>query len=198
MAISSTFDRPTATRDFTTTLGFAGILGSPMLAFGKMAADAGQIQLSDMLLVLFLLGWTGSVHAMRRTRAFGSDPVWIGWSNIQLGLLVAALLWQISQALQIGNTATLPSFRPGDALWPICLGGMTFVGLGALAGSWQGWRRYAPLACGMSFPLTLGLPDLLGPSWSIAFGVLAAYAWSGLGLAVVLEARRLSKEPNAG
>lgn len=197
MAISSTLQRPAIRIDYT-VLGYAGILGSPMLAFGFMAVEAGHAQFGDGLMLSFLLGWLGSMIALRGTGALGSSR----WARIGSGLhlttLIVAILWQATQAYHhdIGKGTTL--FLIGDMCWPISVNGMTLIGLGVLgAKRWHGWHRFTPLACGLCFPIGMAA-QAIDPTWGTLFVVITAYAWSGLGLAALMEARRLqAQEPNA-
>lgn len=198
MAISSPLQR-TAIRVDAAVLGYAGILGSPMLAFGMMAAEAGHAQLGDGLMLIFLLGWMSSMIALRRTGALGNAL----WGNVVIGLhlvvLATAISWQATQAYQHDLGKGSLAFQIGDMCWPLAVNGMSLVGIGAIVGrGWQGWRRFTPLACGLCFPLGMAVMSAFGPTWATLFGVITSYAWSALGLAAILEARRLqSAEPNA-
>lgn len=190
MAISTPLPR-TAIRVDATVLGYAGILGSPLLAFGMMALDAGQPALGDGLMLSFLLGWMGSMIALYRTNALGTGPWGRTGLTLQMIVLSIAILWQATQAYHhdIGKGSLW--FTIGDLCWPVSVNGMTLVGIGVLAAKrWTGFRRFTPLACGLCFPIGMAALALFGPSWSTLFALLTSYAWSALGLAAVLEARR--------
>lgn len=197
MAISTSLPRAALRVDHT-VLGYLGILGSPLLAFGFMASEAGQLTLGNGLMLSFLLGWLGSMIALRGTGALGRSRFANAASIVQLVTLSIAIVWQATQTYHhdIGKGSLL--FTLGDMCWPISVNMMPLVGIGTiLANGWRGWHRVTPFACGLCFPVGMLLQSI-NPGWGMLFGVVTAYTWSALGLAALLEARRRQEaEPNA-
>jgi hypothetical protein len=197
MAISTPLPR-SALRIDHTVLGYLGILGSPLLAFGFMASEAGQLTLGNGLMLSFLLGWMASMIALRGTGALGRSRFAHATSSVHLVTLSIAIVWQAAQTYRhdLGK-GTLP-FLIGDMCWPISVNMMTLVGIGTiLAQGWKGWRRFTPFACGLCFPIGMVFQSI-DPTWGMMFGVITAYTWCALGLAALLEARRYRRtEPNA-
>lgn len=196
MAISSTLQRSALRIDFT-VLGYLGILGSPLLACGVWAMEAGQVALGNGLMLSFLLGWLGSMAALRGTGAFGKLRWGRATSNAHFATLTIAILWQATQTYHndFGKGSLL--FTAGDLCWPISVIGMILVGIATLAAKrWRGWHRFTPLACGLCFPIGMAA-QAIHPSLTAIFAVITAWAWSALGLAALLEGRRHAKELNA-
>ncbi len=56
------------------------------------------------------------------------------------------------------------------------------------AGRWTGWRRFAPLACGLFIPLVL-FPSFALPGYAMNYSIgLCGVCWLLLGLALRAEA----------
>ena len=189
MAISTPLPR-SAVRIDHTVLGYLGILGSPFLAFGFMASEAGHFTLGNGLMLSFQLGWLASMIALRGTGALGRSRFANAASAFQLLSLGIAIVWQATQTYHhdLGKGSLL--FTVGDMCWPVSVNMMTLVGIGTiLSQGWRGWHRYTPFACGLCFPIGM-LFQSINPAWAMLFGVVTAYTWSALGLAALLEARR--------
>ena len=77
------------------------------------------------------------------------------------------------------------AFNVMDIAWPLSMAWMLVVGVTVVvAGRMQGWRRFAPLLCGLWLPLGIPLQAVLGEqTGSIMFGVSAVF-WLLLGYAV--------------
>ncbi|MGV3618763.1 MAG: hypothetical protein ACO1SV_25855 [Fimbriimonas sp.] len=198
MAISTSLSRPAVAREIGVGLGYVGILSSPMLAFGMLASQAGQVQLGEGLMLIFLLGWMGGMVALGRSGALGTGRFAKAGFAIHLAFLFSATIWQLTQAIHPGMGEGTFAFAVGNMSWPIAVNGMTLIGIGVIAAHrWQGWTRFTPLACGLCFPLGMAAQEFLGSTWGMLFGALTAYAWSGFSLSALLASRRLSQEPNA-
>ena len=142
MAISTSLTRPALAREIGVGLGYVGILSSPMLAFGMLASQGGQVQLGEGLMLIFLLGWMGGMVTLGRSGALGTSRLAKAGFALHLAFLFSATIWQLTQAIQPGMGQGTLAFMIGDMSWPISVNGMTLVGIGVItANRWQGWSR---------------------------------------------------------
>lgn len=134
-----------------------------------------------------LLVLTG-VLALATSGAAGS-----GWLP-RVGLPLAGLGWTLIAVAELtveaDFTVAKTLFGIGD---PLIGAGMTLTGIAVLrTNRWHGWRRFAPLACGL-YPFAIELPAfaVFGmPNTPAITGI--GLVWLALGLAQRLEARAIS------
>jgi hypothetical protein len=108
---------------------------------------------------------------------------------IQMVLVAMACLFGLFEAMQLFDRENL-LFAATDAAWPLSMLTMNLVGVTtAVVGRLHGWRRFAIIPCGLSFPLGIiasiatGLPlDNLAIG-AFFFGMLALF-WCILGFVV--------------
>ncbi len=131
-----------------------------------------------------MAGWICSNTVMRRTRAAGTGRWGRAVLLVQLVGLVLACLFGLFEATGLLGRDDL-TFNVMDIAWPLSMAWMLVVGITvAAAGRMQGWRRFAPLLCGLWLPLGIPLQAVLGEqTGSIMFGV-SAVLWLLLGYAV--------------
>jgi hypothetical protein len=150
---------------------------------------------SDLLFVvgtcsmIFMVGSICSHIGLWRAAATGQG--WWGRAvlAIQLLLVTLAFLFGFFEATGlVGEESIL--FTVTDMSWPLSMVWMLPVGItAAIVGRLPGWRRFAPLLCGLAFPssILIGLVTGLGMESNamglIFFGMLAAF-WALLGFAV--------------
>jgi hypothetical protein len=140
-------------------LGTLGILASPMLlAQGALAASgwAGAGSVGGALGLVYLGGWGASLVGMRRLGVIGATGGGRAAYGVQLALLAAAALFSVQETVY-GGPDRVP-FPLLDLAWPLGHTFMLVTGAAVLrAGAWRGWRRYAPLLCGLKIPLLVAL-----------------------------------------
>ena len=134
--------------------------------------------------MVFMVGWICSNTVMRRTRAAGTGRWGRAVLLIQLVGLVLAFLFGFFEATGLIGDANVV-FVATDLAWPLSMLWMLVVGITAVvAKRMQGWRRFAPLLCGLWLPLGIPFQAVLGEqTGSIMFGV-SAVLWLLLGYAV--------------
>ena len=95
----------------------------------------------------------------------------------------------------LGESVIRVDFNTGNlffsAAMPLMGLGMILVGVAVFRGrTWSGWRRFAPLACGLYIPFVL-IPSFViakGPSFIAITGLMVAYLM--LGVAMRVEEQR--------
>jgi len=171
-------------------LGALGMLGSPVflvqwLFLATPDGRPAETPLGTYMDLAYLAGWMCSTVAIRAMRATGRRR----GAAVLFALQVVGLLLAAGQEIQ-----DLMQRRPfGDAFygvtdfsWPLSHLLMIAVGVAVLrANVWTGWRRWAPLACGMALPIGLASGAAFGqPALMATFGIGTAAAFFALGLAV--------------
>jgi hypothetical protein len=159
-------------------LGIIAIVCAPFLYvdFATSAQNANTWK-TGLFGFIYMIGWIGSVVALKRMNALGKTK----WAKIavtvQLSLLTLAQVWNIW--VIAGSSYGNIIFRILDMCWPLSNIWMLVIGITAVkAKKLQGWKRYAPLFAGLWFPLTvipaitLGYFQLAGPYSAIAFSIL--------------------------
>jgi hypothetical protein len=137
-------------------LGAAGVLGSPMLLVEGLLTGfrpAGTTPGTALVELLFLAGCAGTAVGLRRTRAAGDGPFAGLAFLVQVTLIGLAAVWSGWYVLVPGAEPTNALFQLAAAAWPLSV--LFWVVVGALVvreRSWTGWRRFAPLACGITLP----------------------------------------------
>jgi hypothetical protein len=167
------------------TLGNIAMICAPALLVEALLTGGGERPLViGLASMVFMAGWICSNTVMRRTRAAGTG----GWGRavllVQLVGLVLACLFGFFEATGLLGRDDL-AFNVMDAAWPLSMLWMLVVGVTVVfAGRMPGWRRFAPLLCGLWLPLGIPLQAVLGgQTGSIMFGVSAVF-WVLLGYAV--------------
>lgn len=86
------------------------------------------------------------VAALAATQAAGS-----GWLP-RVGLPIAGLGWALTAVAELTVWVNYPLAKSVFAVADPLIGlGMILTGIAVLrAGHWHGWRRFAPLACGLA------------------------------------------------
>ena len=167
------------------TLGNIAMICAPALLVEALITGGEErpvvIGLASMV---FMAGWICSNTVMRRTRAAGTGRWGRAVLLIQLVGLVLACLFGFFEATGLLGRTDL-AFNVMDAAWPLSMLWMLVVGVAVVfAARMPGWRRFAPLLCGLWLPLGIPLQAVLGEqSGSVMFGV-SAVLWVLLGYAV--------------
>lgn len=136
--------------------------------------------------LLFLVGWFCSILAMLRLSATGQGSArYLLW--VQLGGISLASTQELQDLLLPAPERAGILYRAGDAAWPLSVLFMLVVGIAtARAGVFKGWRRFAPIFCGLALPLSLITAALAGrQAMGPAFGVMTTAAWGALAWAVM-------------
>jgi hypothetical protein len=159
-------------------------LGSPLLA-GQQNPDAPAFGLIAALNAVSHLLLLVGVVGLARAGVVGRGIL----AAAGLGLTLFGLV-----VLVVAEATWLAGLGIAEALYgvaTVALGlGPILAGVAVLrAGRWQGWRRFALLACGLYVPLVL-LPamTLPGPAMNYAIG-LWGVCWLLVGLAMRAEVR---------
>ena len=168
-------------------LGAVGLLAAPAF-FLQWAGTAGVPATGGgaaLVGLAYLIGFACSAVGMRALRVTGRGR---GAATI-FGIQMVALVLAAGQQLQdlagrhpLGDAA----YRVTDVAWPFSHVFMLVVGVAVLrAGVWRGWRRWAPLACGLVLPLSFGPAAIWGhAAMGAAFCPGTALAFGALGLAL--------------
>ena len=166
-------------------LGTIAMICAPALLIeGLLVRGGDNAVITGIASMVFMVGWICSNIGMQRMRATGIG----GWGHavliIQLVGLVLAFLFGFFEATGLLGRDDL-AFNVMDAAWPLSMAWMLVVGItAAVAGRMPGWRRFAPLLCGLWLPLGIPLQTVLGEgTGSIMFGV-SAVLWLLLGYTV--------------
>jgi hypothetical protein len=179
-------------------LGAAGILGSPMLLVEGLLTGfrhAGTTPDTALVEMLYLVGWAGIAVGIRRTRAAGDGPLASTAFLVHITGIALAAIWSGWYLLAPGTEPTNSLFQLAAAAWPLST--LFWVVVGALvvqAGVWRGWRRFAPLICGLTLPAFMAASLVAGREVAIPlFSLAATLAGMAGGWAVAIE-----DEPDLG
>ena len=167
------------------TLGTIAMICAPALLVEALLPGGVERPLViGLASMVFMAGWICSNTVMRRTRAAGTGRWGRAVLLVQLVGLVLAFLFGFFEATGLLGGDDL-AFNVMDAAWPLSMAWMLVVGITvAVAGLMRGWRRFAPLLCGLWLPFGIPLQSVLGgQTGSIMFG-LSAVLWLVLGYAV--------------
>ena len=174
-------------------LGALGMLASPAFLVqwlatnpftGAAAPPAPSVQAHAFDLV-YLAGFAASAVALRRLRATGSGRGAAALFAVQmLGLALAASqdLQDLAGVKPLGGAA----YAVTDIAWPLSHIFMLAVFAAVWrARVWTGWRRWAPLACGLVVPAMMAAGAIGGrAAMGAVFCPGTAAAFFALGLAV--------------
>jgi hypothetical protein len=173
-------------------LGAAGVLGSAMLLVEGLLTGfrpAGTTPDTALVEMLFLAGWAGTAVGLRRTRAAGDGPVAGLTFLVQITGIALAAVWSGWYVLAPGVEPTNALFQLAAAAWPLSV--LFWIVVGALVvreKAWTGWRRFAPLLCGLTLPAFIAASAVAGREVAIPlFSVATTLAGMAAGWAVALE-----------
>jgi hypothetical protein len=152
-------------------LGAVGMLASPAFfaqwlasgPFGPSAAAQHAPSISGNLFDLaYLTGFAASAVGLRRLRATGRGRGAAALFVVQVaGLCLAATqdLQDLTKVRPLGDAF----YAASDMAWPLSHLFMVAVFAAVWrARVWTGWRRWAPLACGLVLPLALAASAAAG------------------------------------
>jgi hypothetical protein len=173
-------------------LGTLGMIGSPMLLiegilYGLLAAEANRNnQVVGVLEIIYLGGWACSMIGMHRLRALGESLPGKVVFVVQLTGLMLAAAFAVGDIVSPNRDQGTLLFRVTDAAWPLShLFMLVLGGFLIYAGAWRGWRRFAPLLCGLALPLFFAMGALVGrEAGGLLFGIATMSAFMLLGQAV--------------
>lgn len=167
------------------TLGNIAMICAPALLVEALLTNGEERPLViGLASMVFMAGWICANTVMRRTRAAGTGRWGRAVLLVQLvGLVLACLFGFFEATGLIGDDNAV--FVATDLAWPLSMLWMLVVGITVVvAKRMSGWRRFAPLLCGLWLPLGIPFQAVLGEqTGSIMFGV-SAVLWLLLGYAV--------------
>lgn len=167
-------------------LGLIGMLTSPMLLLGLLAgADSPASRVAAALGLVFVLGWMCSMLGLRLLRATGSSVLSKTVFIIQMCGLLLAASQQVQDLIYANPNNDSFFYRMADAAWPLSVLFMLVVGiLTVKAKVLKGWRKFAPLVCGLALPVLFLATGLAGMKvGGLVFGMHTTVAWMLLGYA---------------
>lgn len=194
------FVRGGLVREGALALGIGSLVGVPI----GVATATVLPQLAAPGSIAF--GWSGAVLTLAHVAVlFGvaalatsaaARPGWL--KNLGFAAALSGLGAQVA-----GEALIRFDMNLGNVFFTACMPlmgiGMILVGVAVIrTATWSGWRRFAPLACGLYIPVVL-IPSFViarGPSFAALAGLAAVYAL--LGLAMHLESSTLSGRNSAG
>ena len=148
---------------------------------------------SDLLGIVYLLGWMAAVLGLRHLKAMGNSKPKRVIYGVMLGLLSLAMISNLVEPFAAG---TLLYQNLLDPSWPLSQLLFLLIGLAVVRYHFlPGWKRFVPLLCGLWFPSAL--------LWSLALGeqgaqlpaaIQGAFSWALLGL-VIFSAAEVSPMP---
>jgi hypothetical protein len=172
-------------------LGALGMLCGPLLLVLTVLSKGGYVaDLSrgdGLISAFYIAGWMCTAAGLRRLRVTGRTNLGTTISNIQMVLLILAMVWSVLIVLRPEGANDNVVFQITDLAWPLSHAYMILVGVAAMTtGVWTGWRRYVPLLCGFSVAMAL-LADVIGGRdlMAITFSTYIAITWPLLGYAVM-------------
>ena len=145
------------------TLGNIAMICAPaLLVEALLTGGEEKLLVIGLASMVFMAGWICSNTLMRRTRAAGTGRWGRAVLLVQLVGLVLACLFGLFEATGlIGDDNVV--FVATDLAWPLSMAWMLVVGITVVvAGRMSGWRRFAPLLCGLWLPLGIPLQTVLG------------------------------------
>jgi hypothetical protein len=136
--------------------------------------------------LLFLVGWLSSLFGLLMLSAAGRGAGrYLLWAQV-CGVALACTQ-ELQDLLLPAPDHTAVLYRLADAAWPLSVVFMIVVGIAvARAGVLTGWRRFTPILCGVSLPLSLMSAALAGRhAMGPVFGIVTTVAWGALALALI-------------
>lgn len=163
-------------------IGSVGLLLEGLLTGFQQQADSPLVGAVELL---YIGGWMCSVAGLYRLNATGSRAAGKALLIIQLvGLALAAGFALFAFAPSASRDGLLYNLM--DAAWPLSHLFMIVVGIAALrAKRLTGWRRIAPLLCGLALPLFMAATVAAGEgAGRYLFPIFTLVAFALLGYAV--------------
>jgi hypothetical protein len=177
-------------------LGVVGLICSPALfavylmgGFDNPAPPRSAI----IAQLLFLVGWLSSLVGLVSLSATGHGAGrYLLWAQV-CGVALACTQELQDLLLPAPDHAAL-LYRLADAAWPLSVLFMIVVGIVvSRAGVLTGWRRFTPILCGVSLPLSLLSAVVAGRlAMGPVFGIATMGAWGALASALITA----PQEPN--
>lgn len=131
--------------------------------------------------MVFMAGWICSNTVMRRVRAAGTGRWGRSALGVQLVGLVLAFAFGLFEATGLLGRESVV-FNITDAAWPLSMLWMLVIGVSViLANQLSGWRRFAPLLCGLWFPIGMVAMIAFGGESGVVASGLSALLWLLLG-----------------
>jgi hypothetical protein len=172
------------------TLGTIAMVCAPAMLVEALIPGGNEIPIVvGTASMVFMLGSLCSHIGLWRAAATGRAWWGRGILGIQIILVSLAFLFGLFEATGLVGEENI-LFLITDIAWPISMLFMLVVGItAAVAGRLAGWRRFAPLLCGLAFPLSILIAMVGGMDMDsqaaglIFFSMLAAF-WMLLGFVV--------------
>ena len=171
-------------------LGTIAMLCAPFMLVEALVPGGSDMPfLVGTCSMIFMLGSICSHSGLWRVAATGQG--WWGRAvlAIQLLLVTLAFLFGLFEATGLVGEENI-LFTITDIAWPLSMVWMLAVGItAAIVGRLSGWRRFAPLLCGLAFPSSILIGIITGLEMEglamglVFFGMLAVF-WTLLGFAV--------------
>jgi hypothetical protein len=168
------------------TLGLFGMITSPLLLLylltDQPTAGAEFSLLGSILGLIFQVGCLATVGGLLLSGAAGNGRVSRSLLVVQMVLHTLAAIFQIREYLYPAN-ATDGLWVITDIAWPLGFLWMFVTGTVVLrARRWAGWRRFAPLLCGLPLPLSILISSVAGEGvmvYTFGVGLLLTYLFLG-------------------
>ena len=173
-------------------LGTLGVIAAPMMAAVGfyhyfVEVPLGQsTQAEGVLGIIYIAGWMCSAAGMRWLGVTGTGTAsTVAFVLQMLGLALAAA-FSLQEIFRFDMLEGSSLLNVTDAAWPLShLFMLAIGGLVVKAGIWKGWRRLAPVVCGLALPsffisMAIGAPAV----GFVLFPVLTTIGFSMLGFAV--------------
>lgn len=172
------------------TLGTIAMICAPAMLIEALIPGGNEIPLVvGTASMVFMLGSFCSHIGLWRAAATGTAWWGRGILGFQILLVSLAFLFGLFEATGLVGEENI-LFTITDIAWPLSMVFMLAVGGATIAAKrLPGWRRFAPLFCGLSFPATILLTLATGMDMQsqvagvIFFGMLAIF-WMLLGFVV--------------
>ncbi|GAB3491350.1 hypothetical protein GCM10027341_04210 [Spirosoma knui] len=173
----------------TRTLGVLALAGAPGMALGlwieqqyKPLADSW---FTGVWGIIYITAWMCSMIALRRLKIAGSSRFGQGLVNLMLGTLTIANVSNVWQFVAPTNKSWV--FWSLDMFWPLSNVLMLVYGIVVItANRVTGWKRLAPLFCGLWFPTAMATRLLPTSEYTGLFVLLhSTVAWGLLAFLVL-------------
>lgn len=167
-------------------LGVIGMIGAPALLLEILLQVRDQ-RMIGLLSLIYVSGWISSAIGLRRLKASGESA----WSRavfaVQMAGLLLALAWALQEIVRVEPGRMSALFTVADAAWPLSHVFMLVIaGFVIKARAWRGWRRVAPILCGLALPTFFCVAPLAGKTVGGAlFGLMTTAGFMLLGYAVL-------------
>jgi hypothetical protein len=172
------------------TLGIIAMICAPAMLVEALIPGGNEIPLVvGTASMVFMLGSLCSHIGLWRAAATGTAWWGRGILGFQILLVSLAFLFGLFEATGLVGEENI-LFLITDIAWPLSMVFMLVVGGATVAaGRLHGWRRFAPVLCGLALPLTVAVTAATGMDMQsqaaglLFFGMLAVF-WMLLGFVV--------------